>query len=214
MTTRTFGLGRVGAVHQGAWSATEQYRYLDTLYHTDGVVYINIHTGITPVGTLPTDTDYWDILVPNLTSAVAADVAALTIRAANLETRATSLETRTADHETRLSVLEKKIVQTPFVLASGLTYTQNDCHYFKDNSGIVTMNIRLTSITFATTTTILGTLPEGYRPARNTMGVAVYNTGTTRYSSDCGVTTAGTVSIYGVVGAQSYYTASITYPAV
>lgn len=68
MATLTFGMGRVGPLHKGAWSSTVQYAELDTVYYTDGTLYINAYNGLTPIGTLPTNTTYWMVYIPGVST--------------------------------------------------------------------------------------------------------------------------------------------------
>lgn len=65
MAVKTFNTGRVGTKHRGQWGGSTQYNFMDTAFYNDGALYINIYTGITPIGTPPTNTIYWMTYVPS-----------------------------------------------------------------------------------------------------------------------------------------------------
>lgn len=204
---RVFNTGRVGPIHRGFWDNTEQYRHMDTVVYIDGGLYINKSLNLTPIGTLPTDTDYWLVYLPRTPASLGEDIAALGVRATALESRSSALESRA-------TALETKVQSTVLTIPVGITYTLSGCHYFVDAQGIVTLNIRFGTIVFATGSVYFDSpsLPSNLWP---TYGVVYspcsYSLGAVRYSQDCAINTAGTITLYGAVGTLGYYTASIRY---
>lgn len=62
--TRIFNLGIIGTVHRGGWSATETYNFLNTVYSTDGTLYLCINADGAPAGALLSNTVYWKVYIP------------------------------------------------------------------------------------------------------------------------------------------------------
>lgn len=193
---RTFNTGEVGTVHRGEWSATVAYKFLNTVYSTDGTLYLNTFTGATPVGTSLTDTNYWKIYLPG------ADLDSLNADITSVGDRVTALET-----------VPSSIIQpTP---DAGIVYTGSEFGYQKGSNGLVVVNLRFTSLTTTSTVTNLLTLPAGYRPARTIF--SIWASGNTPVAGQIwSVTTAGlvrfntpTIGTYSTPSGQIiYYAAS------
>lgn len=62
--THDLNLGRVLVIFQGAWDNATQYEHLDEVTYSNGL-FRGKRVEDIPIGTLPSDTDYWDVLIPS-----------------------------------------------------------------------------------------------------------------------------------------------------